>query len=490
MQRPFENAKALLNFLEADEPERYVFRGQTRSYDGPMLSSGARDRFTPFDSLTGRSKWAGITTFQSGLKQEVKARQPIPDMRGDVVVDGKSIWDLPEAAYQKGFGEFFNQPHIQRMRDLGNSLREGAIPGICELIGNSLGSLLCQQYGFTSTALDVTTDPSVALFFANHQAPFYTLVTDSPHLGVVYRWPRARAMIAQDLLLPLESSNFLSIITSFRNFINDSADVDVVKDALLQFTSVTGAGERYISKMGGMEKRIIDIIAKGEQRNFDALRFPPGAFDRSRMGCQHAALLWPDFEVVKPLRQGQDSNDRAALIGDLLKTHQGEFFQFRHTANAILPDQLDKFVLWPSIRPPTDSPTPHSRVELQHELFEFEDLYLEMMLRFFSTCSPLNILMWTTEQQTPKGYGLAVGVVDLGYLLESSDARVMAERLKTLETYTPIPTLRYIPKEYDEERTQYLEAQGYKVMRFWNNQVMNDIEGVIKEIMFALDADE
>jgi very-short-patch-repair endonuclease len=45
-------------------------------------------------------------------------------------------------------------------------------------------------------------------------------------------------------------------------------------------------------------------------------------------------------------------------------------------------------------------------------------------------------------------------------------------------------------EEYDEERTQYLESQGYKVIRFWNNQVMSDIEGVIKEIMFALERNE
>jgi very-short-patch-repair endonuclease len=42
-------------------------------------------------------------------------------------------------------------------------------------------------------------------------------------------------------------------------------------------------------------------------------------------------------------------------------------------------------------------------------------------------------------------------------------------------------------EEYDEERTEYLESQGYKVIRFWNNQVMNDIEGVIKAIIFALE---
>lgn len=41
-------------------------------------------------------------------------------------------------------------------------------------------------------------------------------------------------------------------------------------------------------------------------------------------------------------------------------------------------------------------------------------------------------------------------------------------------------------KAYDEERTKYLEAQGYKVIRFWNNEVMNDIEAVILAIMNEL----
>jgi len=42
-------------------------------------------------------------------------------------------------------------------------------------------------------------------------------------------------------------------------------------------------------------------------------------------------------------------------------------------------------------------------------------------------------------------------------------------------------------EEYDAERTKYLEEQGYKVIRFWNNQVMNDIEGVIRAIILALE---
>lgn len=42
-------------------------------------------------------------------------------------------------------------------------------------------------------------------------------------------------------------------------------------------------------------------------------------------------------------------------------------------------------------------------------------------------------------------------------------------------------------EEYDKERTKYLEAQGYKVIRFWNNDVMNNIEGVILAIINTLE---
>ena len=40
--------------------------------------------------------------------------------------------------------------------------------------------------------------------------------------------------------------------------------------------------------------------------------------------------------------------------------------------------------------------------------------------------------------------------------------------------------------EYDLQRTAYLESQGYKVIRFWNDQVMNDLEGVLRSIEAAL----
>ncbi len=42
-------------------------------------------------------------------------------------------------------------------------------------------------------------------------------------------------------------------------------------------------------------------------------------------------------------------------------------------------------------------------------------------------------------------------------------------------------------KEQDTQRTKYLEAQGHTVIRFWNDQVMNDIDGVIRAIVLAME---
>jgi very-short-patch-repair endonuclease len=37
-------------------------------------------------------------------------------------------------------------------------------------------------------------------------------------------------------------------------------------------------------------------------------------------------------------------------------------------------------------------------------------------------------------------------------------------------------------EEYDEERSAYLKSKGYHVLRFWNKDVMKDINTVLSEI--------
>ena len=41
-------------------------------------------------------------------------------------------------------------------------------------------------------------------------------------------------------------------------------------------------------------------------------------------------------------------------------------------------------------------------------------------------------------------------------------------------------------KAYDEERTRYLEVRGYKVLRFWNREVMDHIDEVLNVIWNVL----
>ncbi len=41
-------------------------------------------------------------------------------------------------------------------------------------------------------------------------------------------------------------------------------------------------------------------------------------------------------------------------------------------------------------------------------------------------------------------------------------------------------------KEYEEERTRYLELRGYRVLRFWNNDVLNKIDNVLQVIWSVL----
>ena len=44
-------------------------------------------------------------------------------------------------------------------------------------------------------------------------------------------------------------------------------------------------------------------------------------------------------------------------------------------------------------------------------------------------------------------------------------------------------------EEYDEERTKYLNSLGYKVIRFWNNDVMKRMDGVILAILHTMKDD-
>jgi very-short-patch-repair endonuclease len=41
-------------------------------------------------------------------------------------------------------------------------------------------------------------------------------------------------------------------------------------------------------------------------------------------------------------------------------------------------------------------------------------------------------------------------------------------------------------QDYDAERTAFLQAEGYRVLRFWNNDILNNIQCVMAAILQAI----
>jgi very-short-patch-repair endonuclease len=41
---------------------------------------------------------------------------------------------------------------------------------------------------------------------------------------------------------------------------------------------------------------------------------------------------------------------------------------------------------------------------------------------------------------------------------------------------------------YDERRTQFLEREGYRVIRFWNNDVLQNMDGVLETLLAAVNS--
>jgi very-short-patch-repair endonuclease len=42
--------------------------------------------------------------------------------------------------------------------------------------------------------------------------------------------------------------------------------------------------------------------------------------------------------------------------------------------------------------------------------------------------------------------------------------------------------------DVDAKRSRFIESAGYRVIRFWNHEVMENLDGVLKAIVLALDA--
>ena len=506
--KPFESAQAVLDYLNHSEPERYVFRGQVQEYDGPLLPSGYRQGFRPIASSASIevNPFAGITRFASQVNKEgldsvrkahIRSRGLQEEGGGHDVTsshqaNAQTVWDVTENEFRRGFEQFLNTSYSEELlRTAIPVLRGSTVEGLVALFGLEVGFIISQQYGLTSGALDATTSPQVAAFFATHHAPFYHSVCKAERIGVIYRWPREKATVTKDVLSPLETGCFESLNRSFRRFIEQSKGLSTRR---IRITHERDTDPRPW----------LDIVEVGSERALEPLVFPEGTFSRSRVGRQHAALLWPITRYITPPaedlwgKENEGSVDVATLVGDILKTHQGEAFFFRHTSQALNLGPVDKFYLWPL----QEDPKLHlkrcskDRVSLSLDVRGFQDLYLEFLLRFLSPAAPVRSLLLAQPHLDKPILGtsrLKVGqdvlipifpglaFIDPGFLVHPSEAEVIASRLldsqhksrtessrdkNGLLTDGPIsfPAKCFVPLRFREEFNDALEHAASHVL--------------------------
>lgn len=140
-QTPACDIFELLEYLESDDPENFLFRGQNKHY--PYLIP---------------------SIFRSAIS--VKAAQ------GTMVsIDSDLFWRNIIARQRQKF----------RLMD-----------GLINQNGRIIGNILAQQYGLSSEGLDFTGTPRIAAFFATKKHPSYEhfMPSKDQRLGVIYRLPR------------------------------------------------------------------------------------------------------------------------------------------------------------------------------------------------------------------------------------------------------------------------------------------------------------
>lgn len=409
---PFESAQALLSYLEDSEPEKYIFRGQVQKYEGPLLPTGYRKWFRPFGGPD--NQYAGVT-YTYGERREIAnkiVREVIPDTQSPPdttmdVIDLKSALSLLNNAFNMNMLDYLPTPELD---EAGRTLwlsQGRSLVVLSAIVGPQLGLMLGQQYGLTSTLLDVTTNPKVAMFFATHKYPYYHPIKSSDELGVIYRWPKKYGIIAADHFAALESGDYQSLGKSIQRFFKKSKSIQLgfkQRKSSLDIGKEDNFGNIVIHG-SNLPQRCFPIIVTGEKRSLESLLFPKGAFANSRMGRQGAAFLYPKTKEVFDLSPSRNERsiktvgDQCTLIADLIKTCGGEVFYFKHTGD--IPDLglIDKFYLWPLQEHPVIV-RKSEKVRYVPEKCPFQDKFMELLLRLLSPHSPFMLVVFIEMDQT------------------------------------------------------------------------------------------
>lgn len=324
---PAENIDMLIEYLKKNHKQCYVYRGQIKDYD-TLLPSFYRDKVSPI-------------------------RLEASDNTLNIITQNNR------------FNHFIYYDYVND--SIRNKTKRVTMNKLMANFGKSFGNVLAQQYGVNSECLDITSDPSVAAFFATHQYPYYKDVVESDDLGVVYRMTSNNDgdAIHHAGIEMLLSSNYLVqdetpiplLFSSGRSQHTDDEFKEL--DNTYKFETKITCTRPVIVDHDGV-KRIVITYFKEKYPNVDI----ESHFHTSRIFKQKAGFLIPSFifESYVPanlqIKKISDKNIVAYCpsfvihkekigIEDILIYPKLEKFYFRHVK--CVESDYSREELWPSV---------------------------------------------------------------------------------------------------------------------------------------------
>ena len=291
----------LVERLAAEDHGDYLYRGQTKKYSAPLVPS-------LFRPMVGEKQCLGNKESHSlrNIKDASFVETLVPD-------EVKAI--LSETT----------------LKDYSNRLYINDV--LIKHFGYPLAQSLSQQAGLWSEGLDVTTDLSVAVFFATHQYDFnsdsYILANKGE--GVIYRWPIKRE--GEQTLHSLKNTDFYScpIFLNSKSILDSFQQCNDVQEStmfLYYYMMVKFWGPKL--KINGVKLNI--------DHPFDLLKLPRDAILESRITKQSAGLLIPDqllneywiSDHIKKKAIKEIVHDGKMCIEDLSRSRSVCVYDFSH----------------------------------------------------------------------------------------------------------------------------------------------------------------
>lgn len=327
IDKPAKSLQELVDFLFSDRSPNHYYRGQVKKYDR-NAPSGVRVSLT---SNTETECWNLLNTdFFQMRSDQVKAKT---DLKGMVL----------------------------------------------RAFGRTVGNILCQQYGITSDAYDITSDPIIAAFFATRKYPDYAHFSgDSENrLGIIYRLSFGQNQP--------DTKTIERTMNSMRYVIDDNVSLYFTKILDLRRAMLYGESlekenlESFIDSHIPGEKAKIDIFRPTVYLSFDTIKrmFVDKAnelnmegdhlevFNRSRIAKQKAGILYPAYRhsalVAKNLKALPSDNGTLIAEPDVAISIEGanavfelnlnpkvECFYFKHSPNSKVEGRNED--LWPDFQ--------------------------------------------------------------------------------------------------------------------------------------------